>query len=294
MNDLPMVSVIVPCFNNEKTIGRCIDSIINQTYSKMEIICIDDASQDSTRRILMGRKNNIRLLFNDNNKGPLLSRLEGVYCSKGDYIMFVDADDYIDNDYVEKLVCCIHISSSVVIGAALSHNCEGIITNYYKKQKRIERQEIWDDYYSQAGEDIIWFVIWGKLIPKSIMEENKEELESYCDIPIGEDIVSMISIYRKVNEVVFTGSSYYHYTTNNTGVTHRDMSYEEFSVAITGVKKVMFSLRSNVDSKSELQYAGYMKWKRKYLKIWNNKVMKSNIALHHKIKCIVALHLPFS
>lgn len=90
-------SIIIPVFNAEKYIARCIESVLAQTGVTYEIICIDDASRDNSANILNKYKNNnkITIINNKENKGLAYSRNEGIKCAKGRYIWFVDADDYI-------------------------------------------------------------------------------------------------------------------------------------------------------------------------------------------------------
>ena len=91
------ISVIIPCYNSEKTIERAILSVKQQTYKKIEIICIDDGSTDRTIDILTSlslKSNNLTILKNSRNSGPSYSRNKGVSISKGQYIAFLDSDDY--------------------------------------------------------------------------------------------------------------------------------------------------------------------------------------------------------
>lgn len=105
MNELK-VSIVIPCYNVDKYIEECLNSVLNQTYSNLEVVVIDDGSNDGTRRILeeyQNRYRNIKLLI-QKNKGMGSARNAGVRVCSGDYLLFVDADDYIQNDTIETLV----------------------------------------------------------------------------------------------------------------------------------------------------------------------------------------------
>ena len=92
----PLVSVIVAAFNSETTIERCIKSIINQTYLNIEIIIIDDLSTDKTlEKINKFKFKNLKIISNDRNLGPSISRNKGIARSNGEYISILDSDDYI-------------------------------------------------------------------------------------------------------------------------------------------------------------------------------------------------------
>ena len=100
------ISIIIPAYNAEKTISKCLDSIINQTYKNLEIIVINDGSTDSTSKVISEyEKKDGRIKFIDNkNHGVSYTRNIGISNSTGEYINFVDADDYLEKDCFEKLI----------------------------------------------------------------------------------------------------------------------------------------------------------------------------------------------
>lgn len=99
------VSVIVPVYNSEKYLSRCLDSIINQTLEDIEIICINDGSSDNSLAVLENfAKHDSRIkLFNQENKGQSAARNMGIKMSQGEYISFVDSDDFIDKNFLQIL-----------------------------------------------------------------------------------------------------------------------------------------------------------------------------------------------
>lgn len=102
---MPKVSIIVPVYNVEKYLRKCIDSLINQTLNDIEIICINDGSTDKSLEILKEYKNRDSriILLNQENSGQSVARNRGIEIAKGEYLGFVDPDDWIDLDYYEKL-----------------------------------------------------------------------------------------------------------------------------------------------------------------------------------------------
>ncbi len=112
----PIVSVIVPAYNAQETIEKCLDSLLGQTLKEIEVIVINDKSKDNTLDILKKYKDKIVLIDNKENLGPAGSRNKGLDIAKGKYIGFVDSDDYVDTTMFEKmakemdkgvdLVCC--------------------------------------------------------------------------------------------------------------------------------------------------------------------------------------------
>ena len=100
------VSVIIPVFNVEKFLEKCLNSVCNQTLKEIEIICINDCSSDSSLNILKNfssKDNRIRLVNFDKNKGVAIARNTAITLATGEYIGFVDADDWIDLNFYEKL-----------------------------------------------------------------------------------------------------------------------------------------------------------------------------------------------
>lgn len=101
-----MVTIIIPAYNCEKTISRCIDSLIMQTYKDIEIIVVDDGSLDNTYDIIKrySHIDNRIIPLKQKNGGPGAARNTGMKFAKGTYFTFVDADDTVEKDYVEKMV----------------------------------------------------------------------------------------------------------------------------------------------------------------------------------------------
>lgn len=99
------ISVIIPVYNVEQYLRECLESVINQTLSELEIICINDGSTDSSLDILREyeQKDNRIIVINQENEGVAATRNVGISLAKGEYISFIDSDDYIDLDFYEKL-----------------------------------------------------------------------------------------------------------------------------------------------------------------------------------------------
>lgn len=104
IDNQPLVSIIVPTYNVERYVEECIESLLNQTYSNIEIIVFDDGSTDATVYLLKQYKDKIQLIANSNNKGQGARRNEGMKLAQGKYIYFVDSDDWIEPETVEAAV----------------------------------------------------------------------------------------------------------------------------------------------------------------------------------------------
>ena len=101
-----LITVVIPIYNVEKYIEECLNSIINQTYKHLEILCIDDCGEDNSIKIVeeySKKDNRIKIVYNKENAGQGYCRNIGIQEANGDYIYFIDSDDFIDLDYIEKM-----------------------------------------------------------------------------------------------------------------------------------------------------------------------------------------------
>lgn len=121
-NNQPLVSIIMPCLNAEKTIGSAISSVINQSYKNLELIVIDDGSTDSSLEIvaqlLKSEKRVFLLLNNKNEQGVAFARNEGIKFSSGKYLCFLDSDDLLSVNSIELRVSFAHNNSLDIIYGA--------------------------------------------------------------------------------------------------------------------------------------------------------------------------------
>ena len=106
LNNLPLVSIIVPVFNVENYIKECLDSVIAQTYQNIEILCVDDCGTDNSIEIVKDyakKDNRIKILTHNENRGLPVARNTGINKAKGEFIFFLDSDDYISENTIEEL-----------------------------------------------------------------------------------------------------------------------------------------------------------------------------------------------
>ena len=119
-NKEPVVSVIVPVYNAEKYIARCLNSLLTQTFGDIEIIAINDGSTDKSLSVINKLKeedDRIKIIDQPNQKQGA-ARNKGLDVAKGDFITFVDADDWVDIDYIEKMLNCIKRHNTDIAAAS--------------------------------------------------------------------------------------------------------------------------------------------------------------------------------
>ena len=171
------VSIIIPVYNSEKFIGKCIDSIIiNQTYKNIEILAFNDGSTDTSLKILneyQEKYPNIIKVLNQENQGVAKTRNTGIKKATGEYIMFIDNDDYIDSNYIETFVKEAESGNyDIVLGGYRRANTEGKII----KEVRLKTEE-WSKLVVMAP--------WAKIYKKEYIKDKNIE---FLDNNIGEDV----------------------------------------------------------------------------------------------------------
>lgn len=118
-----LVSIIITCYNHEKYIAQCLESVFSQTYNNIELLIINDGSTDNSRQIITelqpGSPYKRTEFISQDNKGICFARNEGLNWAKGEFLLFVDSDNYLDNNYVEKLVQTAQNNQSDIIYADL-------------------------------------------------------------------------------------------------------------------------------------------------------------------------------
>lgn len=139
LSQFPLVSIIIPCFNTEKYIYECVQSVVSQDYENIEIIVIDDGSTDSSISILKQFKG-IRI-FTQPNSGACVARNLGISKSNGKYIKFLDSDDYLEPNVLSEQVACAEKadSNSIIYGNynILKHNKGNLQSTYIKSDNQL-------------------------------------------------------------------------------------------------------------------------------------------------------------
>ena len=213
MDDL--ISIIIPVYNKEKYIGRCIDSILSQVYEFIEIIVIDDGSSDSSRRIIEARskKDNRIKYYYKKNGGVSSARNMGLKKASGKYIMFIDADDYVDADYINAMHNTIVTDDVDIVVSAMT-----IISDdkkqLYGPQNEAKKRKILDILDSFIL-DLNYISVWKKIFKSSSIKNIRfnESLE------YGEDMLFSFESFK--NTIFSYLPNYgYHYVQNNDSVSH--------------------------------------------------------------------------
>lgn len=240
------ISVIVPVYNAEATISRALDSIIAQSWRNLEIIAVDDGSSDSSLSILSSYAEKypelIRIDANKTNKGAGYTKNRGVSLAVGDFIGFVDADDYIDPDYYKELiVAMLQFDADIA--------CADIVLEYPERSVRFCLFEDNLILKQKPAEQIVMLVEaqfvaghWSassacsKLFRKKIFSDFWEEV---CD-----DIPAVHSALYKANRIVYSKSSNYHYVQSDNSLERGNTSQLRFTGVAASVAEAERRLKA--------------------------------------------------
>lgn len=220
-----LVSIIVPIYNSSAFLRKCIDSLVSQSYKDIEIVLFDDGSRDDSLEICnqYAEKDNRIKVFSRENRGVSQTRLDAFHNSTGEYITFVDADDYVEKDYVSFMVE--HLERENVDAVSSQHN--NVIGHHIKKdirkiQGRFDREGI-DEllktkylYDSSTLKTGITVYLCTKLIKREFVEKI---LNMSLGLWYGEDQVAVTQLLYDVDSIFVSQDYTYNYIHHSTQVT---------------------------------------------------------------------------
>lgn len=218
MEDL--VSVVIPVFNAEQFLDRCLKSIISQTYKKLEIILINDGSSDNSLKVCekwSQTDERIKVIHKE-NAGAGMARNDGILSAKGKYIMFVDSDDYIDEKTVEK---CVFDAQKNDADLVMLGRCE-VLADGNKKNKPVTTSKLLFDGESVLSEILpglfvyekgIGISVWGKLFRLDRIKDNGILFKSEREL-FSEDAYFLLELFKHIQKVKIIPENLYYYCNN--------------------------------------------------------------------------------
>ncbi len=225
-NESEFISIIIPCYNVEKYIEKCTDSIFNETYKNFEIILVDDCSTDNTYKILCNIKKkhkNVSVLKNEKNSGAGYSRNQGIKASKYDIISFIDSDDYIEQNYHEELLKSMNKEKSDI----------AVCDIYVKYDKSFGKTMTDGRSIACNGEVNKYNIVNNGLAASPCNKLFKKELLLNNLFPEGimnEDIATVIGCILDANKISYTDKTYYSYYQRKTSVQNEKISMKRFDI----------------------------------------------------------------
>lgn len=244
------VSIIIPAFNIAPYIGRCLKSVLNQTLKDIEVIVVDDGSTDNTAKEISFYTNNddrIRLIKKKNG-GVTSARLAGVRESRGEYIGFVDGDDFIEPDMFEHL-----LKNAIKYHADISHCGYQMVfpdrTDYYYNTGRIIQQDTLAGLKDLISGKFIEPGLVNKLFHRDLFEGiiNNDQMD--LKIKYNEDLLMNFFLFRECKHAVYEDCCPYHYLVRNNSATSASMNIQKLTDPIKVMRIIEDESYNNIELK---------------------------------------------
>ena len=216
------VSVIIPVYNCEKHIGKCLNSILNQTLKDIEIIVVNDCSTDHSEKIILDYEKNyqdkIKLISNKENCKAGKSRNLGLEIAEGKYISFIDADDFIDLNMLEKMYNRMEETDAEISRVNRKMVLKNIDVSFLGRNAKMNEEKIINPF-SEAKYLITEYpCCTNKMFSQELIKENR-----FVENLKWEDYPFTIPLLTKTNKIATIPDSYYYYTINIKGTTCGDI-----------------------------------------------------------------------
>lgn len=211
------VSVVITAYNAEKYIKKAINSVLNQTYKNIEIVVVEDCSTDNTLKFIKGLQKSdlafpINLVQHKENVGAGLSRRDGIKASTGDFIMLLDADDWLNKDYIEHLVDKQKETGADIVGGGITYCYED--TDKFKTET----------FGTTVSEGFQKFMDYndGKIVflNNKIVRSTMYDTVEYCDRRYVEDTPVIMKLLYNANKVAYVNEAGYNYLQRNGSLCH--------------------------------------------------------------------------
>lgn len=242
-----LFSVIVPIYNIEKYIRRCVDSVLSQTFNDYELILVDDGSPDNCGEICdeYAEKDTRIKVIHKENGGLVSARQAGIKIAKGDYVFHLDGDDAICPDALESAYMIIKDTNADIISFSYKYSinekigetvCDLVHEGLYNKSE-IE-QHIFPKLLSDKNMNHIFYFLWGKAIKRELA--TKHQFNVNPAISLGEDLSCIVPCYLEAETVYMSKKAIYLYTIRNDSISTDFKTHQITQIAdvITGLREL--------------------------------------------------------
>ncbi|MCI8406790.1 MAG: glycosyltransferase family 2 protein [Lawsonibacter sp.] len=221
IQERPLMSVIVPVYNVEGYLEACLASLAAQTYFQIEVILVDDASTDGSGRICdawAARDGRFQVLHLPENRGPSVARNRGVSLASGDYIAFVDSDDYVEHHFLEALYDALKENR----GEISICGSEGL--HLKAGPARLLSPE--EAARCMARRALFLWTAWGKLFPAELAKQIPFDSQALC----CEDLLFFYQVLKRVRRIAYVPDPLYHYVYREGSIINHGVTEERCTV----------------------------------------------------------------
>lgn len=222
------ISVLIPAYNAETFLKRCMDSVLQQTYPHLEVVIVNDGSKDGTLslcRQYAAADPRVRVIDQE-NRGVAATRNTALEAVSGDYILFVDADDWIERDMIEKMLYAIQKTKDADI-AFCKHDFADRV-NDVDRSSDTHQREVWDQTQQQLEfmkHSRMTGMLWNKLIRSSLFASVRFD----PSVGYGEDAQALWRVLKHSRNMVVLDETLYHHVMEAQSISHQSYSSKKFS-----------------------------------------------------------------
>lgn len=219
-----LFSIVIPIYNAESTLNQCIQSVLDQSYEDWEMILVNDGSTDGSKKIIDSfviADNRIRSI-EQRNSGQLLARRSGIENAQGDYLLFLDSDDYWSTDCLSVLADQINEKSPDVIMFPArrigdSRHDQEVLCCISERSLWIEKQDFYRVLIAGVDYNSLCLKVWRR----TLFDGDTTEYRHYSKVLWGEDRIQLLYPITKAKNILFIPDALYYYVDNPASVTHR-------------------------------------------------------------------------
>lgn len=221
-----LISIIIPVYNAEHYLQRCVHAVLDQDYNNFEVVLVDDGSTDDSGQLCDEYAENDKRIrvIHQQNQGASIARLNGLRNAKGEYVTFIDSDDWVANDYVSKLYDFIVEHHITVSACGVQRIKENEIINFQRTEHQsflLSFEELMPRFFK--------YEFWGfpgKLYKKSVLSQI-----TFPKATLSEDYLVMTQLFLKERQMAYTEAPLYFYEYHPNSLSHQKLSkraFEEF------------------------------------------------------------------
>lgn len=282
------LSIIVPLYNTEKYIRRCLESIQAQTLQELEILVVDDGSTDRSPAIVdeLARKDKrIHRFRHEENRGLFHARLTGVERARGKYIGFVDSDDYVSRDYFRELLHrAEETGADMVVGKLVQEDEKGyryIHNTYHSYDFSLpEGMTPWEGYWEQEGRCFAWHTVWNKLYTQKLWQQALPVLQEQTrHLIMTEDFVFSSVLFHYVRKLASVEYGCYFYFQHSGASTSLKGNMEKYRRNLLDLGTAFRFIHNFLQSLKDSEKAEekFYKWRRLYAFFWYQNIRRSGL-----------------
>lgn len=220
------ISVIIPVYNAEKYVLRCLDSICGQTYNNIEIICIDDGSSDNAGKLLdkYAERDSRIIVRHQANRGESNARNKGLELATGDYFGFMDCDDWIEADMYESLIKCAEQEKLDIVASSWfkdDDNSSVKINNKLPVNSEVFGRDEFLKYIYKRDYYRGFAYMWNKLYKREVLMDNRGNMLKFDEqLRLGGDVLFLAETAVRTKRAKYVDKAFYHYYQRNESGCH--------------------------------------------------------------------------